>query len=315
MGKIKKQRNNRANLVDPVGLGLNFAIDDDELNGQYANPVAAIEEQLQSANNEDKMCGLQSLSMLCQAERNIPKILDSQIVRIASPMLIDSDVNVRHAAAGALRNLSAVNVEVCETLNELDIFTPLLVLLNQYATQADWIPVFDKSMNNQLDQRSDIFLQAVNIVWNLCESTSVALETFNQSQLLRSFVKCLNYEVYGMDISVAVAQCLLVISEDNTAAWGILSEYTNDFLMLFQLPNTDYFHVLLRTVAASIVANVPGLCAAQTNQIMEALAKTLEINHRSVLSSITSQLPLLEKKDVTEIEITDDTQMEGMRKS
>lgn len=115
-------------------------------------------------------------------------------------MLVDADQNIRHAASGALRNLSAVSVEVCETLIELDIFTPLLILLNQYATQAEWVPVFDKNMNDQLDERSDIFLQAVNIVWNLCESTSVALETFNQSQLLRSFVKCLNHQTYGMDI-------------------------------------------------------------------------------------------------------------------
>lgn len=153
-----------------------------------------------SVNNEDKMCGLQTLSMLCQGERSITSILASQIVRITAPMLVDADQNIRHAASGALRNLSAVSVEVCETLIELDIFTPLLILLNQYATQAEWVPVFDKNMNDQLDERSDIFLQAVNIVWNLCESTSVALETFNQSQLLRSFVKCLNHQTYGMDI-------------------------------------------------------------------------------------------------------------------
>lgn len=152
-----------------------------------------------SVNNEDKMCGLQTLSMLCQEERSIQRILSSQIVRITAPMLVDADQNIRHAASGALRNLSAISVKTCETLIELDIFTPLLILLNQYAMQT-WVPVFDKNMNDQLDERSDIFLQAVNIVWNLCESTSVALETFNQSLLLRSFVKCLNHQTYGLDI-------------------------------------------------------------------------------------------------------------------
>uniref|UniRef100_A0A336M273 CSON010649 protein n=1 Tax=Culicoides sonorensis TaxID=179676 RepID=A0A336M273_CULSO len=301
MGKTKKTHKNRSNPVAPGSLLLNFD-DDEELNGSRPDPVAAIEEQLVSVNNEDKMCGLQTLSMLCQAERNIPTILASQIVRITAPMLVDADQNIRHAAAGALRNLSAVSVEVCETLLELDIFTPLLILLNQYATQAEWVPVFDKNMNNQLDQRSDIYLQAINIVWNLCESTSVALETFNQSQLLRSFVKCLNHQIYGMDISVAVAQCLLVISEDNPNAWPILTEYTTDFLTLLQLDG-DYSCVILRTVAASILANVPALSAAHTNQILQALSKTLEINHRQVLGNITSDLPLLEKNDVAEIDI------------
>lgn len=197
MGKTKKNHVNRVNPVVPAGILLNL---DDELSGSRVDPIAAIEEQLVSVNNEDKMCGLQTLSMLCQAERSIPSILASQIVRITAPMLVDADQNIRHAASGALRNLSAVSVEVCETLIELDIFTPLLILLNQYATQADWVPIFDKNMNDQLDERSDIFLQAVNIVWNLCESTSVALDTFNQSQLLRNFVKCLNHQVYGIDI-------------------------------------------------------------------------------------------------------------------
>lgn len=197
MGKTKKNHGNRVNPVVPAGILLNL---DDELSGSRVDPISAIEEQLVSVNNEDKMCGLQTLSMLCQAERSIPSVLASQIVRITAPMLVDADQNIRHAASGALRNLSAVSVEVCETLIELDIFTPLLILLNQYATQADWVPVFDKNMNDQLDERSDIFLQAVNIVWNLCESTSVALDTFNQSQLLRNFVKCLNHQVYGIDI-------------------------------------------------------------------------------------------------------------------
>lgn len=99
-----------------------------------------------------------------------------------------------------------------------------------------------------------------------------------------------------------MAQCLLVISEDNPNAWPILSEYTNDFLTLLQLDG-DYNIVILRTVAASILANVPVLCAAHISQILQALSKTLEINHRQVLGSITSDLPLLEKKDVTELEI------------
>lgn len=97
----------------------------------------------------------------------------------------------------ALRNLSAVSVDICEKLVEQDISTPLLLLLNEY--NLEWTPANDKK-SNQLDQKSDTFLQAVNIIWNLCESTPVALEFFNQSQLLQTLVRCLNYEVFGIDI-------------------------------------------------------------------------------------------------------------------
>lgn len=110
------------------------------------------------------------------------------------------------------------------------------------------------------------------------------------------------YNKTNLFAAVAVAQCLLVISEDNPNAWAILSEYTNDFLTLLQIDG-DYTAVILRTVAASILANVPVLCAAHMSQILQALSKTLQINHRQVLGSITSDLHLLEKNDVTELEI------------
>lgn len=113
--------------------------------------------------------------------------------------VIFSDFNIRHAAAGAIRNLSAVSVDICENLVEQDVFTPLVMLLTQY-TNNDWIPSHENK-TNQLDQKSDTFLQAVNIVWNLCESTSVALEYFNQSNMLENcFIRCLNCEIFGMEI-------------------------------------------------------------------------------------------------------------------
>jgi HEAT repeat-containing protein 3 len=144
------------------------------------------------------MCGLQALSHLCQKEHNIQAICSSDCVRIVGPLLVDADLSIRHAAAGALRNLSAISVEICENLVEQDVSTPLLILLNQYINN-DWVPTIDKR-TNELDQKSDTFLQAVNLLWSLCESTSVALECFNQSQLLQFFVRCLNYEIFGMDI-------------------------------------------------------------------------------------------------------------------
>lgn len=194
MGKAKKTKTSKP-AVNPIGTVANE--EDLELSNN-GGPIQSILDQLQSANPEDKMCGLQALSMLCQNEYNIKSIVDSEIVRIAAPFLIDNDLDIRHAAAGAIRNLSAVSVEICENLVEQDLFTPLLALLNQY-TSSDWAPTFEKHLN-QLDQKSDTFLQAVNIVWNLCESTSIALDCFNQSLLLQSFVRCLNHDVFGMDI-------------------------------------------------------------------------------------------------------------------
>jgi HEAT repeat-containing protein 3 len=122
------------------------------------------------------MCGLQALSHLCQKEHNIQAIISSDCVRIVSPLLVDQDSNIRHAAAGALRNLSAVSVEICENLVEQDVSTPLiLLLLNQYVND-EWMPTLDKR-TNQLDQKSDCFLH-VSFKCLAAKPTAVAMYHF-----------------------------------------------------------------------------------------------------------------------------------------
>lgn len=197
MGKTKKGKS-KPHKKNPTGLQSLRDLENEDDSTTNGNPINNIIDQLQSASNDEKMCGLQTLSTLCQRELSIKQIVDSDIVRITAPLLLDLDENVRQACSGCLRNLSCVSVDICEKLVEQDVFTPLQTLLSQYANN-DWTPVTDKKIN-VLDQKSDTFLQAVNIVWNLCESTSVALEFFNQSQLLQSFVRCLNHEVFGMEI-------------------------------------------------------------------------------------------------------------------
>lgn len=203
MGKTRKPKTNK-NKVNPVGIP---SVHDISLEEDYefdestsAGPIEIITEQLQSVNVEEKLCGLHTLSTLCQNNQNIPLIISGDIVRIAAPLLVDPNRNIRYTAAGAFRNLSVCGVEICENLVEQDVLTPLLELFTEYAQLGDWTPVFDKSMDNQLDERADTFLQAVNLVWNLCESTSVALDSFNQSSLLQSFIRGLNWNVFGLDI-------------------------------------------------------------------------------------------------------------------
>lgn len=197
MGKTKKGKS-KPHKKNPTGLQSLRDLENEEDAGTSSNPINNIIDQLQSASNDEKMCGLQTLSTLCQRELNIKQIIDSDIVRITSPLLLDGDQNVRQACAGCLRNLSCVSVDICEKLVEQDVFTPLQTLLSQYANN-EWLPTTEKKISI-LDQKSDTFLQAVNIVWNLCESTSVALDFFNQSQLLQSFVRCLDHEKFGMEI-------------------------------------------------------------------------------------------------------------------
>ncbi|XP_055594376.1 HEAT repeat-containing protein 3 [Uranotaenia lowii] len=309
MGKARKPKIHK-NKVNPTGLVDVGALLDQELaNGKSESPIHAIVDQLQSSSTEDKICGLQTLATICQNNVNISAAVETDLVRIAASLLVDPDQSIRHATAGALRNLSVLSVEICEYMVDQDVLTPLLALLNKYSN-TDWKPVFDRNMQDQMDEKSDTFLQAVSLLWNLCESTSVALDSFNQSQLLESFVRCLDWNVYGKEIVVAVAQCLLVISEDNVASWRTLCNFGNELSSLLQLPDSDNQSILLRTVASGIIANVPALSATYLSQLFLTLSKTLEVNHRTALGSVTSSLPLMSRNDLTELEVIDDAQME-----
>lgn len=204
MGKTRKPRY-RSKKSNPVGIpSLRDISLNEELNGveHPERALAAIHEQLQSASTEEKMCGLQAMAFLSLNSKKAQAMCETDIIRIAIPLLVDPNKNIRNAVAGALRNVSICGVDVCEQLVEQDILTPLLTLINEYTSSADWIPVIDRSIAyvDQLDIAGDTFLQAINLVWNLCESTSVALQHFNQTNILESFVRFLNYTIYGIDI-------------------------------------------------------------------------------------------------------------------
>lgn len=204
MGKTRKPRH-RSKKPNPVGIpSLHDISLQDELNGDGSSEgaLAAIRDQLQSASTEEKMCGLQAMAFLSLNQKKAEDICESDIVRIAAPLLIDPNKNIRNAVAGALRNISLCGVEICENLVGQDVLTPLLSLINEYTSSTDWLPILDRSVSHveQLDVAGDTFLQAVNLVWNLCESTSVALQHFNQTNILENFIRFLNYSHFGIDI-------------------------------------------------------------------------------------------------------------------
>lgn len=204
MGKTRKQRyrSKKRNQDDIPHLG--DAAFNEEFNDEDHSEDAflAIREQLQSANTEEKMIGLQTLAFLSQNPKKTEAICESDIIRIASPLLVDQNETIRNAVAGALRNISLCGINICEALVEQDVTTPLLALMNDYINRLDWVPNIDRSVRHveQLDLTADTFLQAVNLMWNLCESTSIALQHFNQANILENFIRFLNYTVFGMDI-------------------------------------------------------------------------------------------------------------------
>ncbi|XP_055375788.1 HEAT repeat-containing protein 3 [Condylostylus longicornis] len=300
MGKTKKNRPHKKKN-NPIGIPSVKEFEEfDDSDLESHSPIQAIIDGLQSGN-DDKLNALQNLAVISLNMEKVKLICQSDIARIAAPLLFDPNDEVRNAAAGALRNLSVCSIEVCEFLVEQDVMTPLLALLSKYAANS-WIPKFDPELKNQMDIKSDTFLQSVNLLWNLCESTSVALDNFNQTQLLNSFIRCLDYNIYGLEIAIGVAQCILVISEDNRNTWTILMEYfVPQAMNALNNLDEDFQHVMLRTVLAAILSNIPAVAAANSNLILTTLSKTLNFSHKEILNRISSTLPLEKKDDFSEI--------------
>lgn len=112
---------------------------------------------------------------------------------------------------------------------------------------------------------------------------------------------------------MAVAQCLLVISEDNPIAWRVLNHFAQDIVALITTLEHTEQNIVLRTVAAAILSNVPSLSTIYINQIFDTLNLALDINHRTLLGNLTSSLPLdddVKEANSADVEVRGEEQME-----
>lgn len=253
MGKTRRNRVRfPGSRIDPVGFNaISITTENlDDMTETDSGPIESCRDQLQNANIEEKINGLQALAVMASSKEKVYTICNTNIIRIAAPLLCEKDLAIRNAAAGALRNLSVCGTEVADFLVEQDVLTPLLVLLDEYIKDTQWTPSFDATMNNQIDLKSDVFLQAINLLWNLCESSSQALDMLNQTQLIDGLIRCLDYKLFGLDISISVAQCLLVVSENNPKSWIFLNQHINTLLFLLNISKDNNGLLFLSALTA-----------------------------------------------------------------
>ncbi|KAJ9594173.1 hypothetical protein L9F63_014402 [Diploptera punctata] len=304
MGKAKRGKN-KSKCNNPTGIASVRDIEREEselgVNGDASHmskqesTIQTLLEMLQSSNVEDKIIGLQTLATVFDAPESVEDVMKHKVVKVAAPLLFDKSASVRNASAGALRNLSACGShEICDLLVEQDVMTPLTALLQKYA--SDWRPS-QKKNDDSLDEMTDTFTQAVHLLWNLCESNSIALKYFNDGNLLPILAKCLEVDVFGMDTAIVVAQCLHTVTEDNPVAVSKLQNSNEDIKKLLLLEGNEPSVLLLRTLASGLVLDlnygkVSSLPPPVITQLVYNLTNTLSIDHRQALNDFTSCMPL-----------------------
>ncbi|XP_013191284.2 HEAT repeat-containing protein 3 [Amyelois transitella] len=289
MGKVRKTKPSRTkrNVASNNHDDEEVAVDSKE------NAIQTVLDQLQAANVEEKYCGLQTFALLIESAENLDQIISREVVKIAAPLLLDPVSSVRNGAAGALRNMSALKMEVCDAMMEQDVMTSLTCYFHEYA--ETWTP--DSSTKTK-NEDIDTFVQCTNLMLNLCESSDLAVKYLGQSRILDIFSRYLDVTTFGHDIVTAVLQCLFVAVEDNPDAMQkIQSNSEKQLQMILFLEGTDPSDILIKTLSAGVIINISGgiissLPLNVMNEVISILANTLSVDHRLACNQVSSNIPL-----------------------
>ncbi|XP_064414610.1 HEAT repeat-containing protein 3 isoform X2 [Latimeria chalumnae] len=305
MGKSKVKKFNRPQF-SPTGFARGKVEEESE---DVNSPVRDLLDKLQSPCVDVREFACASISKLVQQEQVIPTFLQKDAVRCLGPLLLDQSLAVRETAAGALRNLSTCGgLEVCDDMVKRDIMTPLVALLKECSSafDADLVPL-QKSKGAKRTSVEVTANEAINLLWNLCESSSRAVSSFNKEGLLEPLLQCLKKFTTNMELATSAAYCLQTVTEDNTELLGAFSPPALQLLesiMLSQGVTMDHF--LLRTLVAGTAWNLKNIVpsnnqAATINAIAKILSETLEIDSGQVilqLKEAESQSPARETEVV-----------------
>ncbi|XP_069037404.1 HEAT repeat-containing protein 3 [Lepisosteus oculatus] len=288
MGKSKNKKFKRPQFSAeglPVRIGQEEVEEDGEA-GEVDTPAGELLDKLQNPSPDVREYTCASISRMVQQSQVIPAFLQRDAVRCLGPLLLDRSLSVRETAAGALRNLSACGgFEVCEDMVRQDVMTPLTSLLRECCAGFDSSsapsPDPDRDRRNSLEA---VAIEAVNLLWNLCESCSQAVAVFNKQGLLEVLMRCLETHPHNVELAVSAAYCLQTVTEENPELQAAVTPAVLQGLESVLLSSQQTLrHALLRTLAAGSVWNMksalPSAQQAQTlNAIIATLSASLELD-------------------------------------
>ncbi|KAK6477020.1 HEAT repeat-containing protein 3-like isoform X1 [Huso huso] len=300
MGKSKSRKFKRPQFSPNSKHGNNAgeeAIEKDEEEGEAFSSAGDLLEKLQSPSPDIREFACASISRLVQQTQVIPSFLQRDVVRCLGPMLLDKSFAVRETAAGALRNLSACGgFEVCDDMVKQDIMTPLVALLKECSAGFHSNSVLSpKSKDEQKNYTEDVANEAINLLWNVCESSSRAVSVFSKEGLLDVVMSCLERHSENVELAVSAAYCLQTVTEDNPELLCRLTPSSLQVLESVMMSSQSTMeHLLLRTLAAGCVWNLksalPSSSQAETlSAVMRILSNSLEVDAGQAILELKEQ--------------------------
>uniref|UniRef100_A0A673FZ47 HEAT repeat-containing protein 3-like n=1 Tax=Sinocyclocheilus rhinocerous TaxID=307959 RepID=A0A673FZ47_9TELE len=276
MGKTKNNKFKRPSF-SPDGLPATPVKQTGDESEDEDSPAAELLDKLQSPSADVREYACASISRVVQQSQTIPGFLQRDAVRKIGPLLLDRSLAVRETAAGALRNLSACGgPEVCEDMVRQDALTPLSALLRECCTGFDMSS--SPTMKGQKRTVEDVANEAVNLLWNLCESSSTAVSVFNKAGLLDVLLHCLQRHPQNMELAISAAHCMHTVTEENeelvrnvnAAVFGVLEN-------ILSSTHTSMEYTLLRTLAAGKRTHDTG-CSQTLTALTTTLSHSLSLD-------------------------------------
>ncbi|XP_043279904.1 HEAT repeat-containing protein 3 isoform X2 [Venturia canescens] len=302
MGKQKRNRR-KLHKENPTGLvsvkDFDESTEDVEENRDSA--LQTVCGQLQSPSMEEKLSALQTVESMCCDKGQALLILDRGLAKIIGPLLVDSYITVRAASASALRRLGENGgEEAYEVLLQDDVMTPLTALLKKY--YSNWQPNQPvESTKGRMDDEKETLIEAITLLWSLCENSECIMKYSNEEKLVSLLVKLLDHTRYGSVVSVVAAQCMLTLTEDNPSALEELKEHEQMLLSVLNLKSRNEREsseiIPLKTLTAGLLMNLNNEFTTKSDNIaimckvMGVLAETLAIDHKSIIVELASMLP------------------------
>ncbi|KAL7639477.1 UNVERIFIED_CONTAM: hypothetical protein RMT77_009978 [Armadillidium vulgare] len=264
-------------------------------------------EKISSSSAEEKVTGLNMLAAFALEPDVAQSIIEDKMAASVSQLLNDKSSQVRLAAAGTLKNLcSCGSDDFIEMIVQQDVMQPLSQLLKSYENNTPSENpssvsslTYSKGVANSMDESDPhdlIFIHATNVLWSLCECNEEAVTLFNRENLVNILLKHINPFSWSYPLSLAAADCLLCVSENNPKILSTILPLAPTLLSLItKVFSSEYDPLGLHfaVVIAGVLLNV-GYCLPDGDpnfhQISEILSKVLDINLSSLLQSKENNL-------------------------
>ncbi len=191
------------------------------------------------------------------------------VVSKLTRLLCDQSIDVRAAAAAALRNAGLRGGDpVYNAIVQADVMTPLLASMGQMGA------ALTSASCAQEQETVEAMCVLLDLLWEICESSSAAVDRFNKAglgclPLLVQFATAPHSNRFPA-VASSAAQCLHVLSEDNPTVIDALQQPTA-LAALHAIVADPSTSPLVGVLISGTVINMGTSCISQ--ELMAALVR------------------------------------------